>query len=96
VTIQSAQSVEVEFDTEAAGREGDLRQHPGESEVWKEGDKFRLFTHDPSEVIAAVMQYGKVHNTQVLSMTTFGPSLEDVFIKLTGLELRTKGVSTVD
>ncbi len=35
-------------------------------------------------------------NTRVLSMTTFGPSLEDVFIRLTGLEVRTKGVSTVD
>jgi hypothetical protein len=29
-------------------------------------------------------------------VTTFGPSLEDVFIKLTGIEISTKGVSTVD
>lgn len=95
-TIQSAQSVEVAFDRAAAGREDDLRQLPGVSEVRKEGDKFRLFTQDPSDVIAAVMEYAKVHNTRVLSITTLGPSLEDVFIKLTGLEVRTKGVSTVD
>jgi ABC-2 type transport system ATP-binding protein len=66
------------------------------SEVRKEGDKFRLFTQDPSEVIAAVMEYAQAHNTRVLSINTLGPSLEDVFIKLTGLEVRTKGVSTVD
>jgi ABC-2 type transport system ATP-binding protein len=95
-TIQSAQSVEVAFDRAAAGREDYLRQLPGVSEVRKEGDKFRLFTQDPSDVIAAVMEYATVHNTRVLSINTLGPSLEDVFIKLTGLEVRTKGVSTVD
>jgi len=95
-TIQSAQSVEVAFDRAAAIRQDDLRQLSGVSEVRKEGDKFRLFTQDPSGVIAAVMEYATVHNTRVLSINTLGPSLEDVFIKLTGLEVRTKGVSTVD
>jgi ABC-2 type transport system ATP-binding protein len=95
-TIQSAQSVEVAFDRAAAGRADDLRQLPGVSEVRKEGDKFRLFTQDPSGVIDAVMEYAKVHNMRVLRINTLGPSLEDVFIKLTGLEVRTKGVSTVD
>ena len=95
-TIQSAQSVEVAFARAAAGREDDLRQLPGVSEVRKEGDKYRLFTQDPSDVIAAVMEYATEQNTRVLSINTLGPSLEDVFIKLTGLEVRTKGVSTVD
>jgi len=95
-TIQSVQSVEVAFERAAAIRQDDLRQLPGVSEVRKEGDKFRMFTQDPSDVIAAVMEYAQVHNTRVLSINTLGPSLEDVFIKLTGLEMRTKGVSTVD
>lgn len=95
-TIQSAQSVEVAFDRAAAGRENDLRQLHGVSEVRKEGDKFRLFTQNPPDVITAVMEYAQVHESRVLSMTTFGPSLEDVFIRLTGLEVPTKGVSTVD
>jgi ABC-2 type transport system ATP-binding protein len=95
-TIQSVQSVEVAFSTTAPGREEDLRQLPNVSEVRKEGDKFRLFTRDPSHVIAAVMEYAREHDTRVLSMTTFGPSLEDVFIRLTGLDVRARGVSTVD
>jgi ABC-2 type transport system ATP-binding protein len=95
-TIQSVQSVEVAFSTTAPGREEDLRQLQNVSEVRKEGDKFRLFTRDPSYVIAAVMEYAREHDTRVLSMTTFGPSLEDVFIRLTGLDVRARGVSTVD
>jgi ABC-2 type transport system ATP-binding protein len=95
-TIQSAQSIEVAFDPADPRRLEELRQIPGVSEVRKEGDKYRLFTEDPSKVIAAIMEYAGDHNCKVLSMTTFGPSLEDVFIKLTGLEIRTKGVSTVD
>jgi ABC-2 type transport system ATP-binding protein len=95
-TIQSVQSVEVAFSTVSAVREENLRQLPGVSEVRKEGDKFRLYTRDPSVVIAATMEYAEGHNTRVLSINTVGPSLEDVFIKLTGLKIHTKGVSTVD
>jgi len=95
-TIQSAQSVEVAFSTAAAGREEELQQLRNVSEVRKEGDKFRLFTHDPSVVIAAVMEYAQVHNTRVLSINTVGPTLEDVFIKMTGLKVHTKGVTTLD
>ena len=95
-TIQSAQSIEVAFEPTDPRRLEELKQIPGVSEVRKEGDKFRLFTEDPSGVIAAIMEYAGDHNCKVLIVTTFGPSLEDVFIKLTGLEIRTKGVSTVD
>jgi ABC-2 type transport system ATP-binding protein len=66
------------------------------SEVRKEGDKFRLYTRDPSVVIAAAMEYAQGNNTRVLSINTVGPSLEDVFIKLTGLKIHAKGVSTVE
>jgi ABC-2 type transport system ATP-binding protein len=95
-TIQSAQSVEVAFDSADPRHIDDLKRIPKVSEVRKEGDKFRLYTEDPSSVIPAIMEYAKISNIRVLSMTTFGPSLEDVFIKLTGLGLRTRGVSTVD
>ena len=66
------------------------------SEVRKLGDKFRLITEDPPAVIAGVMAYAEKNSTRVISVNTYGPSLEDVFIKLTGLEVRTKGVKTVD
>jgi ABC-2 type transport system ATP-binding protein len=62
----------------------------------KAGDKFKLYTHDPSEVIDTVMDYARTHNLKVISITTLGPSLEDVFIRLTGLQRAGGAVHAID
>jgi ABC-2 type transport system ATP-binding protein len=85
-TIQSVQSIEVSFDRNFPGHLEDLRQLPSVNTARKEGDKFKLFTEDPSGVIEAVMSYAARKNVKVISIATLGPSLEDVFIKLTGLQ----------
>ena len=95
-TIQSVQSVEVAFDPVPAHAEEGLSGIATVSEVRKLGDKFRLITEDPPAVIAGVMEYARVTSTSVISVNTYGPRLEDVFIKLTGLEVRHHGVKTVD
>jgi ABC-2 type transport system ATP-binding protein len=95
-TIQSVQSVEVALDPVPDHAEEDLGGIPAVSEVRKLGDKFRLITQDPPAVIAGVMAYALENKTRVISVNTYGPSLEDVFIKLTGLEVRHHGVKTVD
>jgi len=95
-TIQSVQSVEVAFDPVSLVRTEDLEQLPLVGEVIKQGDKFRLMTEDPPSVLNEIMAYAKAHNVRVISVNTLGPSLEDVFIRLTGLDIRTKGVKTVD
>jgi ABC-2 type transport system ATP-binding protein len=95
-TIQSVQSVEVALDPVPAHAEDGLRGIATVSEVRKLGDKFRLITEEPPVVIDGVMAYAKAQDARVISVNTYGPSLEDVFIKLTGLGVRTKGVKTVD
>lgn len=95
-TIQSVQSVEVAFDRPSAELMETLKGMGRASEVRKEGDKFRIFTEDPAAVMAELMEYSKMQANRIISMNTFGPSLEDVFIKLTGLEINAKGVRTVD
>jgi ABC-2 type transport system ATP-binding protein len=95
-TIQSVQSVEVALDPVPAEWADGLRGIETVSEVRKLGDKFRLITEDPPAVIAGVMAYAEQQHARVISVNTYGPSLEDVFIKLTGLEVRTRGVKTVD
>ena len=95
-TIQSVQSVEAAFDPVPAHAEDGLREIATVSEVRKLGDKFRLITEDPPTVIDGVIEYAKREGTKVISVNTYGPSLEDVFIRLTGLEVRTRGVKTVD
>ena len=95
-TIQSVQSIEVAFNTVSLVSVEDLAQISHVSEVRKQGDKFRLITEDPPGVIDGVMEYARDHNVRVISVNTLGPSLEDVFIRLTGLDIRTKGVKTID
>jgi len=94
-TIRSVQSVEVAFDS-AVPIQDDLHKLSGVSEVRKEGDKFRLFTEDPPAVIAGVSAFANARGIRILSLNTYGPSLEDVFIRLTGLSVSSRGVKTVD
>lgn len=95
-TIQSVQSVEIAFNVTDPDILPSLKDLPKVNEVRKEGDKFRLITEEPPSVIEEIMGFAQAREIQVISINTFGPSLEDVFIKLTGLDIRTKGVSTVD
>jgi ABC-2 type transport system ATP-binding protein len=95
-TIQSVQSVEVALDPVPAFAEEGLRGIATVAEVRKLGDKYRLITEDPPAVIAGVMAFAEKNGTKVISVNTYGPSLEDVFIRLTGLEVRHHGVKTVD
>jgi ABC-2 type transport system ATP-binding protein len=95
-TIRSVQSIEVAFDPAVPVPAVDLEGLPSVREVRKEGDKFRLFTEDPPAALEDVMAYARGRGARVLSVNTLGPSLEDVFIRLTGIDVRTRGVTTVD
>jgi ABC-2 type transport system ATP-binding protein len=90
-TIQSVQSVEVAFENGSTEALTDLERLPMVSEVKKEGDKVRLYTEDPGSLLKEIMAYAESHHNRVVSATTLGPTLEDVFIRLTGLERRMKG-----
>lgn len=95
-TIQSLQSIELSFNHNSSYQLDELRRLPLVNDAQKAGDKFKLFTHDPSEVIDAVMDYAPMRNLKVISITTLGPSLEDVFIRLTGLQRTGGAVHAID
>ena len=95
-TIQSVQSVEVAFDRTSPELAEEMARLVRVSEVRKEGDKFRLFSEDPSLVIAQLTEYANEHGNRIVSLNTYGPSLEDVFIKLTGLEVHIKEARAVE
>ena len=95
-TIQSVQSIEFSFDNSSADQLDELRHLHMVNDAHKAGDKFKLYTEDPSEVIDAVMAYAHTHNLKVISITTLGPSLEDVFIRLTGLQRPGGAVHAID
>jgi len=89
-TIQSVQSVEVAFDKTTPKTLKELEEIPSANEVRKEGDKFRVYTNDPANVLSGLWEYAKANGLKPISLTTLGPSLEDVFVKLTEIEVKTK------
>jgi len=87
-TIQSVQSIEVAFDKASQNIMKELESILTVSEVRKEGDKFRLYTNDPATALTGIWEYAKTNNLKPITINTLGPSLEDVFVKITGLDVK--------
>jgi ABC-2 type transport system ATP-binding protein len=85
--IERVHSVEVVFDKERTGVMEDLRTLPSVREVQQRGTKFRLFTLEPPQTLQEVFAFSKEKNMQLMSINTLTPTLEDVFLELTGEEI---------
>jgi ABC-2 type transport system ATP-binding protein len=84
--FRRVQSVEVAFESSEGSEEG-LANLPGMTTAVKMGDKWRLYTEDPSALLTQVMDYAQAHDLRVVSLSTLGPSLEDVFLDITGQQV---------
>jgi len=84
-TARSVQSVEVAFEAPPEDALKELRKLPSVSEVTKTGDKFRLYTDEPSSVLESTWKYVQSNGLKLVTVNTLSPSLEDVFIRLTGI-----------
>lgn len=85
-TIEGLQSVEVAFESTPPNVSSELAELLGVTQVSKEGDKFRLITNDSPTVLSSLWNYAQRNNLKLLTVNTVGPSLEDVFVKLTGIK----------
>lgn len=83
-TMTSVQAVEVAFSGGGPRMESVLRRLPGVTDVAKHGDKWRLYTPDPPALMPLLFDLAGQWELQVVSLNTLGPSLEDVFLRLTG------------
>lgn len=77
-------SVEVSFSSSVSP--GNLAQLPGVKEFEKVGDKYRLYTHNPSELVITLVNYSSAAGLKIVTLNTLAPSLEDAFVALTGME----------
>ncbi len=76
----SLKSVEVSFSQPVSIHE--LSKALDVTEGKKIGDKIRLYTDKPHNVIADLMDYARSRNLTIVSLNTLAPTLEDVFIRL--------------
>ncbi|MCQ5363230.1 MAG: ATP-binding cassette domain-containing protein [Candidatus Methanomethylicia archaeon] len=83
-TMVKAQSILVSFGISNQQIGEDLTKIIAVNKVMKEGDKFRLFTEDPPTVLESVWEFARKKGLKIISINTVGPSLEDVFLFLTG------------
>jgi len=77
--------VEVSFDRRVAGIVRELAKLPAVSMAKKRGDKVRLYTGDLSKVVQEVSKFAEERGLRIVSINTLAPTLEDAFVKLTGL-----------
>ena len=78
---REVQSIEVSFDRLVDFNGISL---DGVTRVARAGDKLRLYTGDPDHTIKQLAGYAKENGLRIVSLSLLSPSLEDVFVELTG------------
>jgi ABC-2 type transport system ATP-binding protein len=83
---KSLQSIEVSFDQSVNA--DDLVGISCVKQVKKMGDKYKVYTDEPTEALNWVMDYARSHNLRILTLNTMAPSLEEVFLEMTQTKLK--------
>jgi ABC-2 type transport system ATP-binding protein len=86
-TFQQVQSVEIAFTQSSEELEEKLTNLPEVSTVLKIGDKWRLYTDSPPDLLPHLMKFSEKENLEIVSLNTLAPSLEDVFLQITGRQV---------
>lgn len=84
--MQRSQSIEISF--EKHSDTPTLEELPGVIDTEKRGDKLRLVTSNPKETLRGLCKLIEENSLDILSLNTRGASLEDVFLDLTGKEMK--------
>jgi len=79
-TYESIQTVEVAFDGNFDASWFAFRHV---SDIEPSGDKWRFRTDDPDEAVKGIVKIADERGLKIISIATAGPSLEDIFVKLT-------------
>jgi len=81
LATQHRPSVEVSF-ADRVNPEA-LAELPGVEGVEQSGDKYRLYTSDPGELVVSLVNYSCRQGYKIISLNTLAPSLEDAFLAFT-------------
>ena len=86
-TVERVQSIVVALEPNGQTHGDGLRALPGVINAVKMGDKWRLYAENPSDLLPLIMGYADKHNLRVVSLNMLAPSLEDVYLEITGGEV---------
>jgi ABC-2 type transport system ATP-binding protein len=86
--LQADSLITVTFDRDAAAVQRDVESLPGVARVEVDGPIARVFARDSSGVVGAVATAGARHELGLRDATVAPPTLEAVFLDLTGREYR--------
>lgn len=84
MTVSGMHSVEVSFDNMVNPEV--LTAIPGVNTIKKLGDKWRLYTTNPGELVVSLTKFSSSNGLKIISLNTLAPSLEDAFMALTEKE----------
>jgi ABC-2 type transport system ATP-binding protein len=79
-TFDTARYVDISFGQPV---ERDLFGHERISQVERRGDKWRIYTDSPDQVVKYLGALADRKNLTIVSIATSGPSLEEAFVRLT-------------
>ena len=74
-------SVEVSFSDGMSAEV--LARLPGVNAIQKVGDKFRLYTDNPGELVIKLVNHSCTEGLKIVALNILAPSLEDAFVALT-------------
>ena len=81
-TIKKLNSVEISFNISI--KADVLSVIPYINDIRKEGDKFIISTENVDSLIHSLTDFAESRDLKIISLNTMTPSLEEVFVKLTG------------
>jgi ABC-2 type transport system ATP-binding protein len=83
--VREGLPMEVTFSEASQKSAEELSQELGGVEIALVNGTFRIYGGTPAEVLQAVLHFAKDKGIRIEAVTTVKPSLEDAFIKITGL-----------
>lgn len=78
--------LEVAFSKDILGMEALLRSDANVKGISRQGDKYLIHTADVTAVVKKAVEIAALNETDIVSINTKQPSLEDVFVRYTGLD----------
>lgn len=83
-SVEKHEVIEISFDN-PSDVEQKLRSVESFEAVVQFGDKFRIHVGNTSEAVSLLSDFAKNNGLKIVSINTLNPTLEDVFVELTGL-----------